>query len=60
MIIVAAPCRDYMAGMAQAVEQMLVGAFIAQAAIEALHQAILHGIAGCDVMPFDLPVLLPF
>ncbi len=60
MIIVVAPCRDYMAGMAQTVEQMLVEAFVAQAAIKALYQAILHGLAGRDVMPFDLPLLLPF
>jgi hypothetical protein len=48
MIIIVAPCRDYMAGMAQTVEQMFVEAFIAQAAIKALHKAILHGLAGRD------------
>jgi hypothetical protein len=45
--------------MAQAGEQVLVQAFIPQSAIEGLDEAVLHGFAGRDVVPFDFPVLLP-
>lgn len=59
MVVVVAPCRDQVAGMAQTGEQVLVQAFVPQAAVEALNEAVLHGFAGRDVVPFDLPVLLP-
>jgi hypothetical protein len=45
--------------MAQAGEQVLVEAFVPQATVEALDEAVLHRFAGSDVVPFDLPVLLP-
>ena len=59
MVVVVAPCRDQVAGMAQAGEQMLVEALVPQAAVEALDEAVLHGFARRDVVPFDLSVLLP-
>lgn len=59
MVVVVTPCRDQVTGMAQAGEQVLVEALVPQAAVEALDEAVLHGFAGCDVVPFDLPVLLP-
>ena len=60
VIIVVAPCRNQLAGMAQAVEEMLVQALVPQAAVEALDEAVLHRLARRDVMLFDLPFLLPF
>ena len=59
MIVVVAPCRDQLAGMSQAGEQVLVEAFVPQSTVEALDKAVLHGPARRDVVPFDLPVLLP-
>ena len=60
VIVVVAPCRNQMAGMAQRREQVLVQAFVPQATIEALHEAVLHRLSRCDVVPFNLPILLPF
>ena len=60
VIVVVAPCRNQMAGMAQVWEQVLVQAFIPQAAIEAFHEAVLHRLAWRDVMPFHTAIFLPF
>ena len=60
VVVVVAPCRDQMAGMAQGREQVLVKAFIPKAAIEALDKAVLHRFPRRDVMPFDPTILLPF
>jgi hypothetical protein len=59
VIVVVAPCRDQMAGMAQGREQVLVKAFIPKAAIEALDKAVLHRLSRRDVMPLDLAIFLP-
>ena len=59
MVVVVAPCRNQMAGMAQGREQVLVEALIAEPTVEALNQAILHGLARRNVVPFDLAILLP-
>lgn len=60
VIVVSAPCRDHAAGKAQRREQVLVEALLAHPSIEAFHQAVLHGLSWCDVVPADLAVLLPF
>ena len=60
VIVVVAPCRNQMAGMAQGWEQVLVQALIPQSSVEALHEAVLHRLTRRDVVPFDLAVLLPF
>lgn len=60
VVVVVAPCRDQMSGVAHGGEQVLVQAFIPQAAVEALHEAVLHRVAGRDVVPFDCAILLPF
>ena len=60
LVEVDAPCGDQIAGMAQVVEQMLIEAFVAHASIEALDEAILHWLAGGNVVPIDLTVFLPF
>lgn len=43
VIVVVVPCRNQMAGTAQGREQVLVLAFISQAAIESFHEAAPHG-----------------
>ena len=60
VIVVVAPCRNQMAGMAQCGKQVFVEAFVPQAAVAALHEAVLHRLAWCNVMPFHLAILLPF
>lgn len=40
MVVVVAPYCDQVAGMAQAGEQVLVEAFVAQSAVEALDEAV--------------------
>lgn len=60
VIVVDAPGRDKLPGMAQVGEQVLVEALVAQSAIEALDEAVLHGLPRRDVMPPDLAILLPF
>ena len=59
VVEVDAPCRHQIAGMAQSVEEVLVQAFVPHPAIKGLHKAILHWFARRDVMPVNLPVLLP-
>ena len=54
VIVVVAPCRIQMAGMAQVREKVLVQALVPQAAIEAFHEAVLNGLARRDVVPFYL------
>ena len=60
VIVVVAPCRNHAAGMAQRREQVLVEAFLTHPTVEALDQAVLHGFPGCDVVPLDFAVFLPF
>lgn len=60
VVVVVAPCRNQMAGMAQAGEEVLVQAFVPQAAIEALDQAVLHRFSWRDVMPLHPSILRPF
>ena len=59
-IVVVSPGPDDLTGMAVIVKQVFVQAFIAQASVEALDEAVLHRLAGLDVMPFDPAVLTPF
>ena len=58
-VIVETPGFDDPARLLQAAEQMLVQAFIAKTADKALCKAILHRLAGRDVMPADPAFLLP-
>jgi len=51
------PCADSVPRLGKRREQRLVEAFIAEAAVEALDKAVLHGFAGSDIVPVDLPVL---
>lgn len=58
MVKVVAPGCDEIACMAHVVEQVLVQTFISHAPIETFYEPILHRLAGCDVMPVNLPVFL--
>ena len=55
----AAPSCDQVAGMAQAGETALGEAFVPEATVEALYEAVMHRFAGSDVVDFGLSVLLP-
>jgi hypothetical protein len=46
--------------MSEAVEHLLVEAFIAQLAVERLHEAVLLRLARRDVVPGDTGPVLPF
>ena len=60
VVEVGAPGRDQSVSMAQAIEQVLIQAFVALPAVEAFYKPVLHRLAGCDVVPVNLPVFLPF
>ena len=59
VVVVVAPQGQLSAGIGQAVEDLLVQAFVAQAAIEGLDVAVLLRLAGIDVMPFDAVLVGP-
>ena len=59
VVIVVPPGHEHEAGMRQRREQGLVEAFVAQAAVEAFDEAVLHRLARRDIMPFDLTRLRP-
>src|SRR3954469_8792662 len=58
-VIVSAPQGGRHAGLGQRCEQRLVEQFIPQAAVEALDEAVLHRLAGRDVVPLDLVLISP-
>lgn len=58
-VVIASPCFDGFAGGGEATEEMPIQAFVAQAAVEAIDKAVLHGLARLNVMPFDLALFLP-
>ena len=53
------PCRHQRAGMEQAVEQVFIQAFVCHTPLEAFHEAILHRLARCEVVPVNFTVFLP-
>ena len=60
MVKIDAPRCDQLTGVSEAVEQVLVQALVPHPAVEAFDKAVLHWLAGGDVMPVNLAVLLPF
>jgi hypothetical protein len=58
-VVVDPPVFDNLPCLVEVAEHVLVEAFVAQAAVEALHKAILHRFARRDVVPFDGVLLLP-
>jgi len=47
-VVVASPCRNRRAGLAQRLEPVLVQAFVAEPPVEAFDVAVLHGPSGLD------------
>ena len=60
IVAIAAPEGQRLAGVGEAVEDFLVQAFVAQAAVEALDQTVLLGLARIDAMPGDAGITCPF
>ena len=60
LVEVSPPCVDDVSGVAQAVEQVLVQAFVSEPTDEAFAEAILHRLAGRDVVPADAAILASF
>ena len=58
-VVVLPPCFDDLTCLVEVGEQVLVEALVAQPAVEALNKAILHRFARCNVVPFDVVLLLP-
>ena len=58
-IVVGPPLLDNLPGVAVAGKQVLVQALVTQTPDEALHQPVLHGLAGSNVVLVDPVVLLP-
>ena len=59
MVVVVAPLRQFNANLLQCGEERLVQLLIAQAAIEAFDESVLHLFAGCDIVPFNLRRISP-
>lgn len=60
MVVVMAPAGKHPAGVGEAVEDLLIEAFVAEPAIEALDEAVLLRLSGCDIVPGDPSLVLPF
>ena len=58
-VVVVLPGGQHEPRVGQRGEQRLVEAFVAQAAVEALDEAVPRRLARCDVMPLDLALLRP-
>ena len=58
-VVVDPPFFDDLARLVEVGEQVFVEALVAQAAVEALDEAILHRFARRDVVPFDAALVLP-
>ena len=60
VVVVIAPQGQLLAGIGETVEDLLIQAFIPQAAVEAFDQAVLLRLAGVDVMPGHAGIAGPF
>lgn len=60
VVVIAPPCVDDEFGVAEAIEEMFVEAFVAKASVEAFDKAVLHRLAGCDEVPGHAALLAPF
>ena len=59
MVVVAPPVFQRQTGLHQRREQGLVQELVAQAAVEAFDEGVLHGLARCNVVPPDLGLVGP-
>lgn len=53
-VVVGDPSRDQVAGMGKVAERRLVQEVVPHPVVEALDKAVLHQLAGLNVVPFDL------
>ena len=60
VIVVAAPGFGDPVGIGEAMEQVLVEAFVPKPPVEALDEGVLHRLARLDVVPLDAVILRPF
>lgn len=60
LVVILLPFRDCGAGLSEQRKQSLVEALVAEAAVEAFDEAVLHWLAGGDVMSVDLGLVAPF
>src|SRR5438046_10548187 len=60
IVVVVTPSAKRLARMGEATEDLFIEKLIAQAPIETFDEGILRGLAGCDVMPVDGVIVLPF
>ena len=58
-VVVDPPFFDDLARLLEVGEEVFVEALVAQSAVEALDEAILHRFARRDVVPFDTALVLP-
>jgi len=59
LVVIIDPVRDPGSGVLETDEQAFVEKLVAHAAVEALTEAVLHGLSGRNEMPVDLAVPLP-
>ena len=60
VVVVVTPAGQFLAGVREAAEDLLIQAFITQAAVESFDQPILLRFTGVDVMPGDASIACPF
>ena len=60
IVVVIAPKGKFLTSIREAVEDLFIEAFIPQAAVEALNQAVLLRFAGVDVVPGNAGIARPF
>ena len=60
MVVFVTPAGQHPAGIGQTFKDVLVEAFVSKSAIEALHQAVLLGLARRDMVLGDAGLVLPF
>lgn len=58
-VVIGRPVRDRLTRMIEAEEQGLVQQFVPHPPVEGFHEPVLHGFAGCDVVPVDGMILRP-
>jgi len=58
MIVIGSPSINELLSGTIAFEQMLIQTFVSQTSVEAFNKPILHGFTRCNVMPFNLMLLL--
>jgi len=58
-VLILLPCGDLGSGMSQGREQCFVEALVAETAVEAFHEAVLHRLSWRDAVPLDPRMLAP-